>query len=87
MRLSNQLAFIVSIVYFTLNKEDEINTLLCKRAKNWCIFRGGEVSGSPRSHPRHLVGKKDRTKKTPSAIPPATARRTAISHTGSHRLA
>ena len=40
---------------------------------------------SPRSHPRHLVGKRT-TQKTPSKTPPATARWTAVSHTGGHRL-
>ena len=40
---------------------------------------------SPRSHPRHLVGKRT-AQKTPSKTPPATAKWTAVSHTGGHRL-
>ena len=41
---------------------------------------------SPRSHPRHLVGKRTAQNKTPSNTSTATARWTAISHTGGHRL-
>ena len=42
---------------------------------------------SPISHPRLLVGKRTAQNNTPSKTSPVTARGTAISDTGGHRLA